>query len=132
MISKQLCLETMQGKLFEKSALLGYDSDTFIKCFMRSDLTSCLDKEYSRYQCVDEDYWLEELKDEYGKRLKKSVSVWDSEAMFWIGWLYRYWHYEFSKSSKEILSLAPPKRMISMYLPYHTLDPNDAIERLQN
>jgi hypothetical protein len=52
------------------------------------------------------------------------------EELFWIGYLYRYWAYTYGESSKRLYKTIGPKSLRNVYLPYHTLDPANAIARL--
>ena len=54
-----------------------------------------------------------------------------SEAeLYWIGYIYRYWSYTYQKTSKQIYKFIKPKELRSLYYPYHSLDPAQAIERI--
>ena len=55
----------------------------------------------------------------------------DREIMYWIGYLYRYWHYYTKESSRVIVKQAPPKTMAENYLTIHTMDPKMAIDELK-
>ena len=48
--SLQLSLCDMQGKLFELSSNLGYDSISFIKTFMQSEIAKKLDSDFNHLQ----------------------------------------------------------------------------------
>ena len=60
----QLKLCDIQGRLFELSLQAGYDSEDFMKRFMRSKVARDLDSEYNRMQWAGEEYLLEEFADE--------------------------------------------------------------------
>lgn len=120
----------VQGRLFQLSAKHGYDSEDFIKKFMNSETAAFIDLPYDRHQWAGEEYLLEELEDTY-KFLKISEDkLFDSEVLFWIGYLYRYWHYYKSVSSKEIYAIADASILNTCWLGYHTLDIEFAIDRL--
>ena len=55
----QLKLCDIQGRLFELSADNSYESSTFIKVFMTSDVAKALDSTYNRMQWEGEEYLLE-------------------------------------------------------------------------
>jgi len=127
----ELTLCKMQGNLFVMAAKRGYDSEIFLKTFMRSAAAKDLDKEFSHMQWVGEAYILSRLKDENGEQLKQGGEIYDEETLFWTGYLYRYWHYYTGEGSKEIIKQAPAKTMRIVYLMYHTMSPELAIDRLK-
>ena len=53
-------------------------------------------------QRVGEEYLREEVIDEAGDRSEKSEEVYLEEMIYWVVYIYRYWHYMTGKSSKEI------------------------------
>ena len=54
----QLKLCDIQGRLFELSLQAGYDSEDFMKRFMRSKVARDLDSEYNRMQWAGENiFW---------------------------------------------------------------------------
>lgn len=127
----ELTLCKMQGNLFVTAAKQGFDSELFIKTFMKSATAEDLDKEFSHMQWAGEAYILSRLKDEDNERLKQGGEVYDEETLFWTGYIYRYWHYYTGESSKEIIKQAPAKTMRILYLMYHTMSPKLAIDRLK-
>ena len=126
----QLKLCDIQGRLFELSAEKKYDSVAFIKAFMTSDVAKELDSTYNRMQWAGEEYLLEELIDECGDALKKTEKVITKNEIYWIGYIYRYWHYYRDESSKKIYKQAPFERMKINYLMFHTMAPEMAIDDL--
>ena len=67
----QLKLCDIQGRLFELSADNSYESSTFIKVFMTSDVAKALDSTYNHMQWAGEEYLLEELTAIKGNNLIK-------------------------------------------------------------
>ena len=99
-IELQLC--DIQGRLFKLSARIGISSAEFIKVYMKSATAKALDSTYNRMQWAGEEYLLEEVIDEAGDRFEKPGEVYPEELIYWIGYIYRYWHYVTGESSKEI------------------------------
>lgn len=124
----ELKLCDIQGRLFELSLAKGYDSEKFVSAFMISDVAKHLDSEYNRLQWAGEEYVLEELIAE--KDITQGDTI-DREMLYWSGYLYRYWHFYTGESSKEIYKQAPIKTMKVVYLMYHTMSPEMAIDRLK-
>lgn len=126
----QLKLCDIQGRLFELSALQGYDSERFVPFFMGSEVAKSLDSKYNRMQWAGEEYLLEELIEESSGRLIQTEPVFSPEIMYWIGYIYRYWHYYKNESSVRIYRQANVKTMKRNYMMFHTMDPELAIDDL--
>ncbi len=127
-IENKLC--DIQGRLFELSVEKGYESESFIKCFMLSKVAENLDSSYNRMQWAGEEYLLEEIIDECGCNLKKSDKKASKDEVYWIGYIYRYWHYYKNEKSKKIYKQATYKRMMINFLMFHTMSPEMAIDDL--
>ena len=127
----QLKLCDIQGRLFELSADRNYNSAAFIKSFMRSDTAKALDSTYNRMQWAGEEYLLEEVADVAGEKLSEEGEVFSKDVLYWIGYIYRYWHYYTGENSSKIYKQAPVKTMKRNYMMFHTMDPELAIEDLK-
>lgn len=130
MDSLELKLCDIQGRLFELSVTEGYDSEKFVPFFMNSEVAKALDSKYNRMQWAGEEYLLEELLSEDAGAIVKGGNVISSETMYWIGYVYRYWHYLKGETSKKIYRQANIKTMHRNYMIFHTMDPELAIEDL--
>ena len=127
-ISLKLC--DIQGRLFELSSKQGYDSQSFVSTFMDSDIAKELDSIYNRMQWAGEEYLFEELVLTNREKIIHSDSVISSEIMYWIGYIYRYWHFYKNESSKKIYKQANFKTMKRNYMIFHSMDPELAIDDL--
>lgn len=125
----QLKLCDIQGRLFERSAEKGYDSISFIKAFMLSDVAKGLDSKYNRMQWAGEEYLIAEIAD--ATELPKGGEVLDKELLYWSGYLYRFWHFYTGENSKEIYKQASAETMRRNYLTFHTFAPEIAIDDLK-
>lgn len=128
--SLQISLCQMQSHLFELSAEKGYDSETFVKVFMNSDISEDLDKTFNHAQWAGEEYLISRLSEEYPEITKQGMIL-DTETLVWTGYVYRYWHFYTGESSKAIYKQAPITVMKQVYLPYHTMSIEMAIDRLK-
>lgn len=128
-IELQLC--DIQGRLFKLSAQREINSAEFNKVFMKSAAAKALDSSYNRMQWAGEEYLLEEVIDEAGDRFEKSGEVYVEELIYWIGYIYRYWHYVTGESSKEIYKQAPVKVMKQNYERLYMMTPEEVIEVLK-
>lgn len=125
----QLC--DIQGRLFELSGKKNIPSAAFVKTFMRSHVARGLDSSYNRLQWMGEEYLLEEVKDVGKDKLEGPGEVYDNEVLYWMGYIYRYWHYYTGEESIRILRQAPPQTMKRNYAMFHTFAPELAIEDLK-
>lgn len=122
----QIKLCAIQGRLFERSG--AYASEDFIRTFMNSEVAEHLDSPYNKLQRMDEEYLLDELKDE--KRPGTAGERYTPDVLYWTGYLYRYWACTRGEESRKIYRQAPTKTMKRNYMAFHTLDPDIAIDDL--
>ena len=127
----QLKLCDIQGRLFELSAEKGYNSAAFVKAFMLSDTAKALDSEYNRMQWAGEEYLLAEVVSAAGGSLTTGGERYGADMLYWIGYLYRYWHYYSGEDSTKIYKQASVEIMKRNYMMFHTMDPVLAIEDLK-
>ena len=120
-----------QGQLFELSAEHGYASEAFVKAYMTSAVAADMDKEFHHIQWAGKAYILSRMEDELADQLVKVGEIYDKEALYWMGYIYRYWHFYTGENSREIYKQAPAKTMNTVYLMYHTMSPEMAIDRLR-
>lgn len=131
MNSLQLKLCDIQGRLFVCSLKKGMDSLSFASAFMRSKVAKYLDSEYHFYQWAGEEYLLEELCEEAGSSIRKTGKFIPEDAMYWMGYLYRYWQLHTGETSAQIYKQAPASVVAQNYLMFHTMDCRMAIEDLK-
>ena len=127
----QLKLCDIQGRLFELSGEKQIPSPSFIRAFMTSRVAKDLDSLYNRAQWMGEEYLLEETKSAAGDSLSGTGEVFAKDVLYWIGYIYRFWHYYIGENSSKIFRQAPVSRMKRSYLMFHTMDPVLAIEKLK-
>ena len=127
-IGLKLC--RFQGTLFLLSAeKVACSSAVFIRRFMNSGYAARLDRNGIISEILNEESAFEEIETEYGKSNYGS-EMYRSEELYWMGYIYRYWCYTKGKSSKEAYKVIKPGELRGLYLPYHSLDPAQAIERI--
>ena len=129
--SLQLTLCDTQGKLFELSGERGYDSESFIKAFMTTDISKDMDKDFHHVQWAGKEYIMSRMEDENFDAISNNGIVFDKETLYWTGYIYRYWNIYTGESSKDIYKQASAKTMQTVYLMYHTMSPELAIDRLK-
>lgn len=121
----------VQGRLFVLSVTNGYGSDIFVKTFMKSVTAKELDSSYNCKQCFGEEYLFDEVIEMAGDVFKESDEVYSLECIYWIGYIYRYWHYVTGESSKEIYKQAPIKVMKQNYARLYMRTPEEVMEVLK-
>ena len=119
----------IQGRLFELSYDNDLDSAVFVKAFMNSEIAKNLDSKYNRMQWAGEEYLLEEL--ESTEDLKKGGERLTKDMLYWMGYIYRYWHFVTDEDSAKIYKQAPVETLKRNYMMFHTLAPEMAIEDLK-
>jgi len=122
-------LSDIQGRAFELSLARVLDSSDFIEKFMNSTTCDYLDMPYDRLQWAGEEYILENLMEEHP--IKVGGKQFDKEVLFWIGYVYRYWHFLTGERSKDIYAQADAQTMDESYAGFHSLDVSMAVEDLK-
>lgn len=130
-ISKDgLILCELQAKAFEGSVeKMSTSSEIFIRRFMRSLIARRMDDGSILETNIQPNDILDLINEEYGISSYGSVKYTKNE-LYWIGYVYRYFAYTYDKSSYQVYKIVKPKELREVFLPYHTLDPSQAIERI--
>lgn len=121
----------VQGRLFVLSATHGYGSEKFVKAFMKSETAKELDSRYNCKQCFGEEYLFDEVIGRAGNIFNEMDEIYSSNCIYWIGYIYRYWHYVTGEASKEIYKQASVKIMKQNYVRLYTMTPREVIEVLK-
>ena len=125
-----LLLCEIQAVTFENSVeKMQCSSEIFMRRFMKSKIVRRLDDESILVTNIQADDILQMLNEEYGITDYGSVKY-TRDEMYWIGYIYRYFAFTYELSSAQAYKTVKPKELRSLYLPYHTLDPAQAIERI--
>ena len=125
-----LLLCELQANAFEESATSAdVSSEIFIRRFMHSKMAVLMDQGYFLQLNLQPKDILERIEEQYGHSNYGSVKYSKNE-LFWIGYLYRYYSYTYDLSSVQVYKTIKPKELRGLYLPYHSLDPAQAIERI--
>lgn len=128
----QLKMCDVQGRLFELSADRKYSSSAFIKAFMLSHVAKSLDSKFNHMQWAGEEYLLDEMLSSIDNDIFfKGGAILSKDVLYWIGYIYRYWHYYTGEDSVKIYKQAPYDIMKRNYMIFHTMDPVVAIEDLK-
>lgn len=123
-----LCV--LQASVFENSVeRIHSSSPIFIRRFMNSKVAKQLDNTSILETNVQPNDILDLLNEEYGVSSYGSVKYTRNE-MYWIGYVYRYFALAYDFSSSQIYRIVKPQELRNAFLPYHTMDPAQAIERI--
>ena len=128
--SDGLLLCKIQAETFEKSIdKMDTSSEIFVRRFMRSSIVKQLDNEAILATNLQANDILDFINEEYVVSNYGSVKY-SKDEMYWIGYIYRYFAYTYEWTSSRIYKNIKPKELRGVYLPYQTLDPAQAIERI--
>lgn len=130
-ISKDgLLLCELQAEVFENSIdKMDTSSEIFIRRFMKSEIAKRLDNESVLESNIQANDILDMINEEYGISNYGSVKY-TYDEIYWIGYIYRYFSFTYRLSSTQVYKIVKPKELRGLYLPYHTMDSSQAIERI--
>jgi len=121
----------IQGELFRESVdKTDCSSPVFLRRFMYSKAAARMDHGGFLSESASLDDIFEEIDEEYGKSFYGRVKY-DYEEMYWIGYIYRYWCFTDTVSSKNLYRRIKPDELRKLYFPYHSMDPGQAVERIK-
>lgn len=130
MDSDGILLCELQGATFELSLeKVETSSLIFIRRFMNSEVVKLLDNGSILQTNLQPQDIIEYIEEEYHE-LKYGKEKYTNNEMYWIGYLYRYFSYTYELSSYRVYKMVKPKELRNLYLPYHTLSVEQAIERI--
>ena len=125
-----LLLCELQAKAFEISIdMTSTSSEIFIRRFMNSRIAKTIDNGDVLQTNMQSKDILNRIEEQYGTSEYGSVKYTRNE-MYWIGYLYRYFSYTYDLSSVQVYKIVKPKELRDLFLPYHTMDPSQAVERI--
>lgn len=125
-----LILCNLQGKIFEESIkAMDCSSPIFIRRYMNSVFCESMDHQIYLNVVMDENQAISLIGEELGELTYGQVKF-SKESMFWMGYIYRYWVYCYETSSKSVFKIIQGRELEKLYIPYHSLAPDSAIERI--
>lgn len=127
----QTCQCRVLGRMFERAGMRGFPGRVFVDGFMQSRAADDFCSDYDRLQWMGDAYLLDEYVEECGIKAEASVGETNPEALFWTGYIYRWWNYVTGESCRQISSQANAEAMFGSWLGYHTLNPDEAIACLK-
>lgn len=124
-----LLLAEYQGKLFEKSAELECSTGIYMRRFIHSDLLKKLDTNNPAAVSLDVNDGLSSMQRQFGNT-DYGKEKFSKNALFWIGYMYRYISYTREQSTKFIMQLFSYRKMNEVYYAFHTQDPEWCVRNL--
>lgn len=125
-----LLLCELQAEVFESSIdEMASSSEIFIRRFMKSEIAKRLDDVSILNTNLQASDILQLVNEEYGATNYGSVKYTYNE-MYWIGYIYRYFSFIYDLTSSQVYKIIKPKELRGSFLPYHTMDPSQAIARI--
>lgn len=118
-----------QSRLFYLMSNKNLDIVDAANKFMKSSIVKEIDKYFSTSQLDPANIWLEQLENEF--TIKKSKDKYNIEAIRWLGYFYRKWHFLTGEPSYKIVRYLSPINGLKAYYTYHQLDENRAIELIK-
>lgn len=116
-----------QARLFEYATKQKVPSKRFINKFAFSDLAARMDSISFLYEVEDVPQAFDEIKI---KKANNVSSLFRSDIMSWIGYIYRYICYQYETPMKEIYKKIHPQELYDVFDAYHSLDNELAIKRI--
>lgn len=117
-----------QGWLFRYVNRKGYDVENFTRQFLKSDFCRReWDADYSWFQFADATMTMNRLQREC--TFKKGQTYFE-DAIYWVGYMYRFLHLAYRIPSKKLHKKIPFKEMLVSFVGYHILDEKEAARRL--
>ena len=125
-----LLLCNLQATTFEMSIETeSISSEVFIRRFMNSQVAKDLDNESALQTSIQPQTIFDRLEEQYGSSNYGSVKYSKNE-IYWIGYIYRYFSYTYELSSDRVYKTIKPRELRELFVPYHSMDPSQAIERI--
>ncbi len=125
-----LILCDLQAKAFELSLTMQEtSSNIFIRRFMNSKIAKQFDNLAILESNLQAKDIVELIEEEYGNSSYGTIKY-SANEMYWIGYMYRYFCYTYEKSTVQVYRFLKPNELRNVFLPYHTMDPSFAIERI--
>ena len=124
-----LLLAEYQGKLFEKSTELRCSTAVFLRRFLYSDLAKKMDTNEVATLSLDVNEGIESILNQFGES-DYGKTKFSKNALFWMGYMYRYLSYTRGVTTKFVMNLFPYKQLNDVYYSFHTQDPEWCVQSL--
>lgn len=119
------------GGFFEAAGREGFLGRPFVDGFMQSETGAHFFLSYDRLQWLGARYMMEEFLERAAIEPGSKPGPTNPEALFWTGYVYRWWGYLTGETAAEINRQMPASEMFAAWEGYHTLGVDEAVERLR-
>ena len=102
----------------------------FIRRFLHSELLKRLDTNNPSLLSLDVNEGINSISEQFGETDYGEIKF-SPGALFWIGYMYRYWHLYTGFGSTKIIRMTPVDTMKRNYTMFHTMDPVVALRILR-
>ena len=119
-----------QAALFESLDKRDIDAKAFIRAFMNSRAASGLDSTFDHMQWAGIEYIYQDVVEEFGLAPDENPPHYNTEALWYGGYITRYWHYLTGESSKEIYAQCDENLLLQCY-GFHSESNEMAIEDIK-
>lgn len=102
----------------------------FIRRFSYSFLAKSFDDTTILLDASSNQTFIDEIDRQFGKTTFGASKQIDKDAMYWVGYVYRYISYIYKISSDELFIKVKPNILLSRFRLYHSMDIEYAIERI--
>ncbi len=124
-----LLLAEYQGKLFEKSTELKCSTAIFLRRFLHSHLVKKMDMNDVASLSLDVNEGIDSIQEQFGETDYGKIRY-SENAMFWMGYMYRYISYTRETTTKFVMNLFPHKQLNDVYYSFHTQGPEWCVQSL--
>ena len=105
----------MQAALFESLGRRDIDAKVFIRAFMNSKAASGLDSTFDHMQWAGIEYIYQDVVEEFGLRPDPNPRRYNSEALWYGGYITRFWHYLTGETMKQIYAQCDENLLLQCY-----------------
>jgi len=127
----ELAVANTQGIIFEECQGLGVDACDYITKFMQSKAAEEIDAMkpgvFSAGSAPLKRYILSQI--EPVMKFSESRHI-DEEALYWVGYIFRYWAFLLGMPSRAIIHAVPVEKALHCYPAYHCMGNKEAISRM--
>ena len=105
----------MQAALFESLDRRPIDAKVFIRAFMNSKAAAGLDSTFDHFQWAGIEYIYEDVVEEFGLNPEPNPPRYNTEALWYGGYITRYWHYLTGETMKQIYAQCDESLLLQCY-----------------
>ncbi len=101
----------------------------FIRRFLHSDLVKNMDMNDTASLSLDVNEGIFSIQNQFGESDYGKIKY-SKDALFWVGYMYRYISYTRGVTTKFVMNYFPYKQLNEVYYSFHTQDPEWCVQSL--